>query len=282
MTPLSQRDIRWKDIKIGNSTSSIGNYGCTLTCLAILAGTTPGVVNAELTKVGGFLVDRIIWQKINETNLPLEFPDMGRAYAYDNDRVLEAINKNGGCLVEVDFDGITSTPNDRHWVLYIGNQRCIDPWTGNEVATSKYPLRKGFCVINIKEVDMLSDEQKRILDFIGNRTEGDVREAFGALADIQNLKEKVVALEKLSDDLKNRVAELEDKLSENEVSIADYQKQVITANKLIAKQKEEIEALTKERADYKKWYETALNKAADKLTSWELLQLLIKKLSWKK
>ena len=131
----------------------------------------------------------------------------------------------------------------------------------------------------IKE-DNMTDEQKRILDFIGDRSEGDVREAFGALADIQNLKEKVVALEKLSDDLKNRVGELEDKLSENEVSIADYQKQVITANKLIAKQKEEIEALTKERADYKKWYETALNKAADKLTSWELLQLLIKKLQW--
>lgn len=132
----------------------------------------------------------------------------------------------------------------------------------------------------IKQEDNMTDEQKRILDFIGNRSEGDVREAFGALVDIQNLKEKVVALEKLSDDLKNRVGELEDKLSENEVSIADYQKQVITANKLIAKQKEEIEALTKERADYKKWYETALNKAADKLTSWELLQLLIKKLQW--
>lgn len=153
-------------------------------------------------------------------------------------------------------------------------------WTSKvfQLESNRYTNVIGF--LKPKEDNMITDEQKRILDFIGDRSEGDVREAFGALADIQNLKEKVVALEKLSDDLKNRVGELEDKLSENEVSIADYQKQVTSANKLIANQKEEIEVLTKERADYKKWYETALNKAADKLTSWELLQLLIKKLQW--
>lgn len=292
MTPLSQRDVRWKDIKIGKSTSSIGNYGCTLTCLAMLAGTTPDVVNTELTRVGGFLVNRIIWQKINETNLPLEFPDMGRAYAYDNDRVLEAINKNGGCLVEVDFDGIISTPNDRHWVLYIGNQRCIDPWTGNEVATSKYPLRKGFCVINIKEVDMLSDEQKRILDFIGDRSEGDVREAFGALADLKLLQDKVKQTETEMNSLKQQIGELtnsvkslSESLEAEKISLDNYQTVLKTANSKIVnleKQLEtkvaEVEAVREVSNKYQRLYKEALANSVDKISAGELFKLLVNKL----
>ena len=167
MENLSQRDIRWKDIKIGNSTSTIGNYGCTITAIAMLAGTTPDVVNAFLTAVGGFLVDRIIWAKINETKLGLHFPDMGRQYVYNDVAVREAIEKYQGCLVEVDYDGVVATPSDRHWVLYIGNHQLIDPWTGTIKPTSSYPLVKGYAIIQKNnEQNDLSSSEENILRFL--------------------------------------------------------------------------------------------------------------------
>lgn len=146
--PLSQRDTRWKDRLLGNSqTSTIGGYGCTISCVAMLAGLTPDEVNEKLKKVSGFKDDLIIWAKIKEAIPWLEFE--WRGYEYDNDRVLKAIEANGACLVEVDFDGKIATPKDSHWVLYTGNKQMADPWTGILKSTGYYPLTKGFAVIKV-------------------------------------------------------------------------------------------------------------------------------------
>ena len=51
--PLNQRDARWKDIKLGFGNTTIGGYGCTITCVAMLAGLTPDDVNARLKNVNG-------------------------------------------------------------------------------------------------------------------------------------------------------------------------------------------------------------------------------------
>lgn len=296
MTPLGQRDPRWKDKKIGNSSSSLGGYGCTLTCLAMKAGTTPDVVDDALTAVGGFQVDMILWPKINETNLGLRFPDMGRHYAYDNDLVLKEIADSGSCLVEVDFDGVITTPNDRHWVLFIGNQRCYDPWTGNEVATSKYPLRKGFCIINLVPIsnsdDNMTEEQKNILKFLTekNANEGKVREAFGALDEspnkdkqIQTLQARVLDLETSQKDLADRITALESNIQADLKLISDWQKAVETANKKLETQNKTIEDLTTEKNAIKGRYESKCDelRKLDKMTAWGHIKygidLLIKK-----
>lgn len=287
MEILSQRDIRWKNKQINNTTSTIGNFGCTLTCLAMLSDTTPDVVASKLS----FSVDRIIWTSINNTDLPIRFPDMGRAYAYDNDKVKEAINKNGGCLVEVDFDGVIKTPNDRHWILYIGNGKAYDPWTGTEISTTKYPIVKGYCIINklIKqENDMLTEEQKRILDFLNGKTEGDVRQAFGALVDIeskdkqiQTLQSRVLDLEKSQKDLGDRLVALESNIQADLGLIEDWQNKVEIANKQNSQTLEQLEAMTSEKNKYKGYYETALKDQVNKYTGWQLVRmginLLIKK-----
>lgn len=258
MEILSQRDIRWKNKTINGTTSTIGDYGCTLTCLAMLADTTPDIVEGKLE----FSVDRIIWTSINKTDLPIRFPDMGRVYSYDNDKVKEAIEKNGGCLVEVDFDGITSTPNDRHWVLFVGKGKAYDPWTGTEILTTKYPILKGFCIINVnKDETMLNDEQKRILDFIGTRTEGDVREAFGALADKPNkdeqiriLQNSIKTLEAQLEAVNAKVAELEAKFVENQKNLDSCQSKLTTANSKIDKLNETISNITEEKNTWQTRY----------------------------
>lgn len=288
MENLSQRDARWKDIKIGNSTSTIGNFGCTLVCISMLAGTTPDVVNAFLTAVGGFSVDRIIWSKINETKLGLHFPDMGRQYVYNDVAVREAIEKNGGCLVEVDFDGVISTPSDRHWVLYIGNHQLIDPWTGTIKPTSSYPLVKGYAIIEKNnEQDNLTDSEENILQFLReqNADEGKVREAFGALTDkialqsqIQTLGEKITDLETSHNDLQKQVDDLSLKLSEEEKSGAYWQSEAITAKKDLENELEENALIDEERKRYKRLYEEALTKFPSQYTWKDIYLLIIKKL----
>lgn len=135
------------------------------------------------------------------------------------------------------------------------------------------------------EEDMLSEEQKRILDFIGNKTEGDVREAFGALADlpqkdkqIQTLQSRVLDLENSQKSLEDRIVALESDIKANQDLVADWQKKYTTANKQVEKTLEQLGAMTSEKNKYKGWYEKALEKSADKLTSWELFKLFIQKL----
>jgi hypothetical protein len=292
MNILKQRDTKWKDIKIGKSNSTIGGFGCTLTCLAMLADTTPDVVNSELTSVNGFLEDKIIWTAINKTGLKISFPDMGRAYSYDNDRVKQAIDKNGGCLVEVDFDGVISTPNDRHWILFVGNGKAYDPWTGTEIYTTKYPIVKGYCIINklIKqENDMLTEEQKRILDFLNGKSEGDVREAFGALAEkpskdgqIATLSQKVLELDSITKKLQEQIDILTSEVKSNNEIILDWQQKFQTANEQVSNATEQVNTITDERNKYRRLYENLLSNTVDKMSAAELIKIGLLKLLGKK
>lgn len=255
MKILSQKDSRWKNTKINGTSSTIGNYGCTLTCLAMLADSSPDILASMLK----FNVDKIIWSSINDTDLLIRFPDMGRYYIYDNEKVKEAIEKNGGCLVEVDFDGIINTKNDRHWILYVGGGMAYDPWTGTEISTSKYPIVKGFCIIDkIKEnvTPVITYAQKRILEFLKGKTEGDVREAFGALNDledknkqIQTLTNKVHELELQMVEVNTALAEIKSNFIEKDKEVLSWQKKYNTANTKLSEQilkNEELDRLAKD------------------------------------
>ena len=288
MENLSQRNPKWGEITIGHSTSKIKDFGCTLTALAILADTTPDVVNAFLTAVGGFSVDRIIWTKINETKLGLHFPDMGRQYVYNDVAVREAIEKNGGCLVEVDYDGVVATPSDRHWVLYIGNHQLIDPWTGTIKPTSSYPLVKGYAIIEKNnEQDDLTSSEENILQFLReqNADEGKVREAFGSLTDkialqgqVQTLTEKITGLEASQIDLQKQIDNLSSKLIEEQKSEADWQRELLTAKGQLENELEQNALIDEERKRFKRLYEEALVKFPTQFSWKDIYLLIIKKL----
>lgn len=151
MEALSQRDPRWKDIPLGTSqTTTIGSHGCTITAIAMLAGLTPDEVNRRLLQVQGYAsTNLVIWSKIKEAIPWLDHEK--RVYSYNNEDVKLAIEKYGGCLIEVDFDGKISTPRDQHWVVYKGDQKMIDPWTGSEKPTSYYPIVEGYSVIKVSQ-----------------------------------------------------------------------------------------------------------------------------------
>lgn len=162
MQTLAQRDPRWADIKLGWGSGTIGQYGCTITSLAMMAGITPDVLNQMLkgtsfedSAFAGKTKNLIWWTKLEKyTNGLIKFH--WRGYGYDEKKILDAVAKYGACLVEVDFDG-TGPKEDKHWILALGNRKANDPWSGNEVPTNKYSKWTGWAEIEInkeKEAEM--------------------------------------------------------------------------------------------------------------------------------
>ena len=144
MIHFSQRDWRWSWKRIGTSFSTIGQVGCTITCLSMITGQRPDVTNTFLTKGGGYIYGNIInWTKLHDC-LGLTFNT--RMNGYDNLQVLNAISQYGFCLVQVDAAPI-GNPGGKHWVVFVGNHQLLDPWTGTARSTSVY-IPTGFCVIS--------------------------------------------------------------------------------------------------------------------------------------
>lgn len=140
MQILNQRDPSWGGIKLGFSDTYIKDYGCTITCIAMIVGVTPNIVNDRMKAVNGFASGNlVIWAKIEEA-----FPGIKirRVWSYDNADV-KANTPN--VMVEVPAAPIGGTGS--HWVVYLGNARLNDPWTGNERPTFDFPNPTGYCVL---------------------------------------------------------------------------------------------------------------------------------------
>lgn len=144
MNWYSQTDKRWAKEKLGFSELLIGRYGCTITSLSNWLAfygiqITPQEVNEKLKEVRGFASDKygnkclVIWSKLEKA-----FPQMKwlwRGYNYDNVKVSWSVYvKKTPVLVEVQLGA------GRHWVVFIGNRKMIDPLTGGVRSTSTYPL----------------------------------------------------------------------------------------------------------------------------------------------
>jgi hypothetical protein len=165
-------------------------------------------------------------------------------------------------------------------------------WTSKtfQLESNRYTNVIGFLKPKITNSEtIMTEEQKRILDFLAGKTEGDVREAFGALNDspekdkqIQTLQEKVLSLDNFVKTLEDRIVALESDLQANLALVEDWQKKYESANKLLKTKQEELDAMTASKNQYKGWYETALTKTIDKFSAWELINMGIKKLIVKK
>lgn len=139
-----QRDPRWGNIKLGTSNTLIKDYGCLISALGNIIGVTPDVVNERLKAVNGFAYGNlVIWAKIEEA-----FPGIKvrRVWSYDNNDVKANTPR---VVVEVPANAIGGT--GKHWVQFIGNQKCNDPWTGTERPTQDFvkfaPGATGYAVI---------------------------------------------------------------------------------------------------------------------------------------
>jgi hypothetical protein len=156
MKNYSQNDPRWATDRHGTRRYYIKTTGCTITALASFLthfgiDETPKTVNQKLTKFNGYAKGNlIIWAKINDIWPEVEW--IKRGYVYKNSEVLD----NLPCLVEVKAP---QAVGGKHWVLYIGDKKLMDPLDGKIKSTRVY-TPTGYSIINHKK--SMTDGQKII------------------------------------------------------------------------------------------------------------------------
>ena len=159
--PLSQRDPQWKDITLGfgDGSSTLGAYGCTLTCLTMVANglgfnETPATLNEKLKALGqgagytGGTGNLIVFSGLAAALPGIQFANFVRcrdvpAPIADIDAALDAGNP---VAVEVDFSPSPGLQN--HWVLLYARQNgdylMHDPWPVPVEASASLAQRYGF------------------------------------------------------------------------------------------------------------------------------------------
>lgn len=130
--PLSQRDPRWANIKIGQTNLTLGRFGCTITCLAMLMDRTPDVLARSLRYTSD---GKVFWSS-DFSPIKFEFRD----YIRNDGKIIECLaNPHRAAILEVD--------NGSHWVLPLiffppdrknPTYLIIDPWDGKYKAIEEY------------------------------------------------------------------------------------------------------------------------------------------------
>ena len=157
--PLSQRDKRWKDIHLGHTDTTIGGYGCLITCASMMLrhfgiDTDPARLNDWLKANGGYYNGNLfVWNSLNKLDKRVSF-----GYRYQPvplDKVDEQLRAGKPVIANVDMNPATPAL-DEHWVLIVGKDGDYlinDPWTGTRFkAKEKYPEFRIICTYNFEEV----------------------------------------------------------------------------------------------------------------------------------
>lgn len=128
MQLICQRDPKWSSVKLGSSGMTVGNYGCTISCVSMSSSWAgcfkdPLFLARHLSFTSAGL---LIWSSIASV-LCLKF--VWRGYTYDQKKIDEALKgATTTCLLNVDYK--------KHWVLgiyrvpFTNKYWVADPWDG--------------------------------------------------------------------------------------------------------------------------------------------------------
>lgn len=138
----SQNDSQWR-IKTLGSKGTIGDYGCLVTCIAMVCTyfgheETPSTLNDKLKNNGGFANGNLfVWGAI--TNIYRDIMYQGQVQTPDAltsaqmQKIKDTLDKGYPVIVQIDTVPAT-TSFDEHWILaigYDGDDFIIqDPWDG--------------------------------------------------------------------------------------------------------------------------------------------------------
>lgn len=156
ITQYSQNAPGLNSIRLGTGSTNkttIASHGCTVTSIGNAVGLTPQIVNDLFVNRNVYAASKDTpntFNLVNWTRIYFAIPSLDfewRGYSYEDDRVKEAINRNGFCLVAVDASPIGGNVKDGHWVLAIGDGKIIDPWDGKEKPFSTYRAT-GYAILN--------------------------------------------------------------------------------------------------------------------------------------
>lgn len=249
LTPLSQRDDRWKNIKLGfSSNTTIGSHGCTITCIAMWLSyyykknITPVQVNERLKEVDGFAnYNLVIWSKLKEAFPGVEFEWRGKSY--DN----SVVSDNLPCLVEVDGTRIGGT---KHWVLYVGDKKMADPFYGN-IKDTNYYTPTGYAVLKFNGVpEEIEDTTYKWLESLANENnvkpeniEGWIRECIDKAKKQEADRQLLISCETIKKDMEKDAVALAKTLNERNEEVLKLTTDLESADKQIKVLKGEIEGM---------------------------------------
>lgn len=185
IAPLSQIDPRWKNIRLGTSSSTIGSHGCLITGITMMLNhlgldIDPARLNEWLVANGGYSKGNLfVWGSVARLLKGLTF-----AYRYNGaylDKIDEQLALKMPAIVHVDYNPLTPYI-DEHWIAVIGKQDgsyiVNDPRNGNQFKfESMYgaPSKGIFhvCTYNFvastepgEEEDMLFEVKVKISDLV--------------------------------------------------------------------------------------------------------------------
>lgn len=135
MVYFCQRDPRWASLKIPPSSLTVGRYGCTLTCLAMLSSYfQPTRSPEEIIPKLQFTADgRIIWASVNFENWRFK----ERVHNFNPSAVQQHIKDH-------DLAVMLEIAAGSHWVVAIKWSpiksliQIADPWNGSKTIMSRY------------------------------------------------------------------------------------------------------------------------------------------------
>ncbi len=128
MRYYSQNDPLWKNIKIGNSKLTLGNYGCTTCCICTLASWFGDIITPRVLAKTAFCYTNdglILWLKLKDLFQKIQF--LYRYYSFNEKIIDEYVIKNPDTAVLLNVD------HNYHWVAALNKSKtgykCVDPWT---------------------------------------------------------------------------------------------------------------------------------------------------------
>jgi GH25 family lysozyme M1 (1,4-beta-N-acetylmuramidase) len=145
--PLSQKDTRWANEKLGTSPVTIGAYGCLITATAMVCNyygkdTNPSKLNQDLIVVNGYESGNLMKWGAIETIYPDIILDWDRFLANPTDVDIDAVLKRDQpVIVQVDYN-LATPALDQHWVVIVGKDGddylIADPIDGSTAYLSRY------------------------------------------------------------------------------------------------------------------------------------------------
>ncbi|PKN95201.1 MAG: hypothetical protein CVU44_00540 [Chloroflexi bacterium HGW-Chloroflexi-6] len=118
----SQRDPKWKDKKLGDSSLTLGYFGCAVSAVAMLLSghgykEDPDSLNEKLKKSGGFMGAAIVWAAVSNIYPRARFKNL--VICRDSDAPIDAIAASVAAgqpvLLEVDYSPQSGLQT--HWVV---------------------------------------------------------------------------------------------------------------------------------------------------------------------
>ncbi len=134
---ISQQDPKWKNTKLGNSSLTIGAYGCALTSVAMfLSGfdyeEDPATLNAKMKSNGGFVNAAIVWGAISVLYPKIKYKNL--IICRDTDAPIDMIGNatRAGQPVLLEVDNSPKSGLQAHWVVAYEKAGkdflILDPW----------------------------------------------------------------------------------------------------------------------------------------------------------